>query len=475
MAGSFDLDRRGVLQLAGGLAAAGLVPSRVLAQTAPAGTALPARGEFIVRGGQILTMDAALGDLPAGDLHVRDGVIVAVSPNITAPAAQVIEGRDMIVMPGFVDTHWHLWSTSLRLVVRADDPNDGYFPTTLRTGRHFTPQDIYAGVRLGVAEGLLSGITTVHNWSHNTVSPAHADAEVQAMKDIGIRGRFSYGTVQGHPADKPMNLEDLERVHKSTPSDGMLHVGACLRTPGLPGQRGSIPVELFRTEFEAIRKMGLPMTIHCGPKNLIALMGKNDLLGPDMLLVHPQGMTPEELKMVADSKSPYSIAPVIEMSYSAVRNGQIQYFELEEMGVQLGLSIDASAATNADFFNVIRALMWSDWQRRGAPQKLKPKRLVELATIEGAKLLGIADRTGSLTPGKRADLITIRKNDINMAPVGEPYYAVLFQAQPSNVDTVMVDGRILVRGGKHTAVDVAKTIQDAAESARAINARARRP
>jgi 5-methylthioadenosine/S-adenosylhomocysteine deaminase len=477
MAHSYDFDRRNVLQLAGGLAAtaAGLGPSRLLAQTTPSsGTSLPPRGEFIVRGGHVLTMDASLGDFASGDVHVRDGVIVAVGPSITAPAAQVIDGRDMVVMPGFVDTHWHLWSTSLRLIVRADDPNDGYFPTTIRTGRHFTPQDIYAGVRLGVAEGLLSGITTVHNWSHNTVSPAHADAELQAMNDIGIRGRFSYGTVQGLPADKPMNLEDLERLRKATASDGMLHLGACLRTPGVAGQRGSIPVELFRTEFDAIRKMGLPMTIHCGPKNLIALMAKNDLLGPDMLLVHPQGMTPEELKMVADSKSPYSIAPVIEMSYSAVRNGQIQYFELEELGVQLGLSIDASAATNADFFNVMRALMWSDWQRRGAPQKLKPKRLVELATIEGAKLLGIADRTGSLTPGKRADLITIRTSDINMAPVGEPYYAVLFQAQPSNVDTVMVDGRILVRGGKHTAVDVAKTIQDAAESARAINARARR-
>jgi 5-methylthioadenosine/S-adenosylhomocysteine deaminase len=476
MARSFDFDRRGMLQLAGGLvAAAGLDWSRALAQTTSTGATLPARGEFIVRGGHVLTMDVSLGDLPAGDVHVRDGVIVAVGANIASPAAQVIDGRDMIVMPGFIDTHWHLWSTSLRLVVRADDPNDGYFPTTLRTGRHFTPQDIYAGVRLGVAEGLLSGITTVHNWSHNTVGPAHADAEIQALKDIGIRGRFSYGTVQGLPADKPMNLEDLERVRKTSASDGMLQIGACLRTPGVAGQRGSIPVELFRNEFDAIRKMGLPMTIHCGPKNLIALMGKNDLLGPDMLLVHPQGMTPEELKMVADSKSPYSIAPVIEMSYSAVRNGQIQYFELEEMGVQLGLSIDASAATNADFFNVMRALMWSDWQRRGAPQKLKPKRLVELATIEGAKLLGIADRTGSLTPGKRADLIMIRTNDINMAPVGEPYYAVLFQAQPSNVDTVMVDGRVLVRGGKHTAVDVAKTIQDAAESARAINARARRP
>ena len=151
-----------------------------------------------MRGGHVLTMDASLGDLAAGDVHVRDGAIVAVGTNIDAPAAQVIDGRDMIVMPGFVETHWHLWCTALRMIVRADDPHEGYFPTTIRVGRHFTPQDSYIGVRLGVAEGLLSGITTVHDWSHNTVSPQHADAELQALRDIGIRARFSYGTPQGH-------------------------------------------------------------------------------------------------------------------------------------------------------------------------------------------------------------------------------------------------------------------------------------
>jgi 5-methylthioadenosine/S-adenosylhomocysteine deaminase len=247
-----------------------------------------------------------------------------------------------------------------------------------------------------------------------------------------------------------------------------------LRTPGPAGARGSIPVELFGTEFTAVRKLGLQATIHCGPKNLIDLMGKNNLLGPDMLLVHPQGMMSNELKMIGDTKTPWSTAPVIEMSYSAVRNGIIQYSELTAMGVQLGLSIDASAATNADFFNVMRALMWSDWQRTGAPLRLKPTRLVELATIEGAKLLGLADKIGSLTPGKRADLILIRTTDINMAPVQDPYYAIVFQGQPSNVDTVVVDGRILVRGGKLTAVDVAKTVREAAESARGIDERARR-
>jgi cytosine/adenosine deaminase-related metal-dependent hydrolase len=472
--------RRGFFKFGAGLAAAAglLSGGRAAAQTGAspaAANGLPARGEIVVRGGRILSMDASIGDIAVGDVHVRDGAIVAVGANVAAPGAQVIDGRDMIVMPGFVDTHWHLWCTSLRMAIRADDPKEGYFPTTIRVGRHCKPEDSAIGVRLGVAEGLLSGITTVHDWSHNTVSPAHADAEIEALKAMGVRARFSYGTPQGFAADKTMDLADLARVQKQyASSDGMLGLGACLRSPGLPGARGSIPVEVFRTEFEAIRKLGLPMTIHCGPKGLIALMGQNNLLGPDMLLVHPQGMTAEELKMVGDTRSPWSTAPVIEMSYSAVRSGVTQYQELSDMGTQMGLSIDASAATNADFFNVMRALMWSDWERHGAPQRLKPKRLVELATIEGAKLLGLSDKVGSLTPGKRADLIMVRTHDLNMAPVGDPYYALVFQGQPSNVDTVVVDGRVLVRNGRHTALDVGKTVQEAAASARGIMERAAR-
>jgi 5-methylthioadenosine/S-adenosylhomocysteine deaminase len=122
----------------------------------------------------------------------------------------------------------------------------------------------------------------------------------------------------------------------------------------------------------------------------------------------------------------------------------------------------------------MRALMWSDWQRTGAPLRLKPRRLVELATIEGAKLLGLADKTGSLTPGKRADLIMIRTTDLNIVPVRDPYYAIVLQGRPSNVDTVLVDGRILVRGGKLTAINAAKLIREAAESARGIDERASR-
>lgn len=466
--------RRGLFRFGAGLLAAGAA-LRAEPATAQAPSGLPARGEVLLRGGQVLTMDGALGDLERGDVHVRDGAIVSVGTGVAAPGATVVDCSDMIVLPGFVDTHWHLWATALRMVIRADDPQEGYFPTTIRLGRHVTPQDADIGVRLGVAEGLLSGITTVHDWSHNTVTPEHADAEIGALRATGVRARFSYGTGQGLPLDRPMDLADLARVQRQYGSDdGMLGLGACLRSPGAAGARGAVPVDLFRTEFEGCRRLGLPMTIHCGPRGLVELMAQNGLLGPDMLLVHPQGMTPGELAAVGETRSPWSIAPVIEMSYSAVRNGIIQHEELSRLGVPLGLSIDASAATNADFFNVMRALMWSDWQRHGAPQRLKPKRLVELATIEGAKLMGLGERIGSLVPGKRADVIAVRKGDLNMAPVGDPYHALVFQGQPSNVDTVLVDGRILVRGGRHTALDAARLVREAADSARAIVDRSRR-
>lgn len=166
--------------MAAGTAAILARPSAAYAQPgAPASApALPPRGEFVVRDGHVLTMDPDLGDFPAADVHVRDGTIVAVGPNLSAAGAEILDGRGMIVAPGFVDTHWHLWTTSLRGIIRADDPKEGYFPLTIRLGPQFTPHNSYCAVRFGAAEGLLSGITTVHDWSHNTRSPEHADAEI---------------------------------------------------------------------------------------------------------------------------------------------------------------------------------------------------------------------------------------------------------------------------------------------------------
>jgi len=433
---------------------------------------LPRRDEFVLRGAHVLTMDATIGDVASGDVHVRDGVIVAVGIRLDAPVTAVdIDAHAMIVLPGFVDTHWHLWNSSLRAIVRGDDAEQGYFPVTLRVGPRFTPTDSYHSVRLGLTEGLASGITTVHNWSHNTRTPEHADAELRALESVGVRARFSYGWGQDHPLDQVMNLDDLARlcsVHP--PLTDLLTLGAAVRTP-ISNPRGAAPMEVVKAEFAAIRRLGLPITMHARP-GVVSVLHAHGLLGPDLQLVHPQGISAAERVLLAQSGTSMSCSPLIELLYAQATRGEIQYHELCECGVQQSLSVDSSAASaTADFFACMRALLMSHKQRFGSRIPLTPRRLLELATIDGARDLGLCGHTGSLTPGKRADIICVRTDDPNIAPVMDPAFALVYSAQPANVDTVIVDGRILIRHGRFLALDRAAVVREAFASVRALVAR----
>ncbi|SEB23524.1 amidohydrolase family protein [Variovorax sp. YR216] len=428
--------------------------------------------ELIIRGGYVLTMDPVLGDMPCADVLVRDGQIAWIGPDIEAKGAREVDARGMIVMPGFVDTHWHLWNSSLRALVRGDDAVRGYFPVTLGIGPLFTPEDSYRSVRLGLAEGIASGITTVNNWSHNTRSAAHADAEIRAMDDMGVRGRFSYGWGQESPLDRPMDLDDLARVQRNgLPESGLLTLGAAVRTP-VSNPRGVVPIEVVAAEIDGIRRLGLPVTMHARP-GVVSVLDQHGLLGRDLQLVHPQGISADECVRLAESGTSMTCSPVIEVHYAQATRGEIQFQELLDAKVQQSLSVDSSAASaNADFFSCMRALLWSHKQRFGANVALSPKRLLELATIDGARDLGIADRVGSLVTGKRADIILVRTGDPNMAPVVDPAYSLVYSAQPANVDTVMVDGRILRRHGRFIACDHEQIVHEARESVRGLASRA---
>src|SRR5215470_7707456 len=472
-----ELDRRTVLSQATAVGAAALLSGRAAAQSAASGQAasLPARQEFVVRGAHVLTMDAALGELPAGDVHVRDGAIVAVAAAVAAPGAEVIDGRGLICMPGFVDTHWHLWTSLLRPIVRADDARYGYFPVTARLGPHYTPQDTYRSVRLGLTQALSAGITTVHNWAHNVRSPAHADAELAAMRDSGMRGRFSYGTPQGLPNDEPMDLADLARLKREWPDrDGMLTLGICSRNVGKDPNplRGNVTMDMVKKEWGAARDLGLPITLHTSGPSPVRLLEGTELLGPDVQLVHPLLTTADERAILATRGVSYSMAPLGE-SRRPASAGVIQLGELMEAGVKISMSIDHTTTLNCDCFACMRTLYNLHQHRIGERIKLTSRRLVELATIDGARDLGIADKAGSLTPGKRADLILVRTTDVNLTPVGDPYEALVSLAQPVNVDTVVVDGRVLRQGGRFTALDHARVVREARAAAMALRDKAK--
>jgi 5-methylthioadenosine/S-adenosylhomocysteine deaminase len=427
----------------------------------------------------VLTMDAALGDLATGDVHVRDGAIVAVAPRIEAAGVEVLEGRGMICMPGIVDTHWHLWTSLMRPFVRADVAALGYFPVSNRLGMLMMPDDSYRSVALGVSEALSAGVTTVHNWAHNVRSPEHADAELSAMRDAGIRGRFAYGPAQGMADDQPMDHAGLARVKRDwMPGDGMLTLGICSRNVGAMSiggaTRGVLTIEQTKRDWGGARALGVPITLHTSGPSPIKLLEEAGLLGPDVQLVHPLLTTPEERAILKARGVSYATAPTGEARRPA-SVGVIQLGELLEAGIKVSLSTDHTTNYNCDPFVAMRVLFALHQNRLGDKPPLTVKRLVQLATLDGAVDLGIADKTGSLTPGKRADIILVRTTDTNMAPVGDPYEALVSLAQPANVDTVVVDGRILRRAGKFTALDHAKVVRDAQEAAAGLRAKANWP
>jgi 5-methylthioadenosine/S-adenosylhomocysteine deaminase len=419
-------------------------------------------------------MDETIGDLPGGDVHVRDGTIIAVAANVDAPGAQVIEGKGTICMPGFVDTHLHHWTSVLRPLMRQDDPKLTYFPVTATCGVVYTTEDSYRSVRLSLAQSLAAGITTTQNWAHNVRSPAHADAEMGAMRDTGIRGRFAYGNPALHPNDKTIDLADLARAKRDwVGRDGMLTLGINSRSVDNfnAATRGGINAEMAKKEWGAARDLGLPITMHTSGVGAIKTLNEAGLLGPDVQLVHPLGTNEEDRAALAKAGVSYSTSPTGE----AGRAADIQFVEMIEAGVRMSLSVDHTTTYDCNFFESMRALHVVNLHRFGNKNKTTMKRLVQLATIDGARDLGFGDKTGSLTPGKRADLILIRTTDGNLAPIGDPYDALVQLAQPSNVDMVVVDGRILRRNSQFTALDQEKVIREAADAAAGLKARAKWP
>lgn len=471
-----QLSRRGFLGATGALGVAGLgwnvdrhdtpVRDRLRRHSAER---LNRAGEFVVRGAAVLTMDAALGDLPTGDVHVRDGAIVDVGPDLRPAGVAQLDAEGMIAMPGIVETHWHLWTSIARGLSGAETERT-YVPLIQSLGPAYEPGDIYHAVRLGLAEGIASGITTVHDWSHNLRGPEWADAGVQAHADTGTRARFSYGGPQGQVQDAAIDVADVERVQRewiASGRAGLVTLGLAARGPdaSAPGA--------YRAEWEAARALGIPITMHALPRrptDVVQVLGAEGLLGPDVQLVHGIYATAADRDLMASTGTTLSVSPASELLFGW---GAPQIVEMLDAGVGLSLSIDNTMLVgHADPFTGMRLALSLAAVRLGAELAFSPRRVLELATIDGARDLGLDDRIGSLTPGRRADLILIRAGDVNTATSLDPVSTVVRSAQPSNVDSVMVDGRILKLGGELVSLDAEQIAADAAASLAAVRERA---
>ena len=457
----------------GSVAALGALGLPGCASLAGAG-GLPGRGEIVIRNAYVMTMDAKLGDLSDADVHVRDGAIAAVGRNIEAAGALAIDGRGMIVLPGLVETHWHMWNTLLRSM-SGDKREHGYFPTALNLGKAYLPSDMYQGTRLAAAEALNGGITFVHDWCHNIRSPQYAEEDLRALRESGIRARFSYGAAQGHPADQTIDLADLDRLWRSWAAysnGGLLSLGLAWRGVST-GATGGVSAAAYRQDFDAARRLGLPISVHANNRkgsDAIALLAREKFLGRDVQVIHATWVSSEEIRALADNGCPVSLSPYTELR---IGFGFPPTSEFLAAGIPVGLSVDTTALSgSADMFAIMKAIQNIENGRALNEFKLPARRVLELATIEGARSMGMGERIGSLAPGKRADLIMVNTRDVNLAVFSDPAHLLVEAAQPSNVDTVLVDGRILKRGGRLTVIDTRSIASDASAALAAVRKRA---
>jgi 5-methylthioadenosine/S-adenosylhomocysteine deaminase len=437
---------------------------------------LPKRGAFVIKDAYVMTMDAALGDLAHADVHVADGAIVAVGTGLSPPNAETIDGRGMIVLPGFVETHWHMWNSLLRSMA-GDSSDAGYFPTVAALGKSFVPGDMYQGTRLAAAEAIFSGITTVHDWCHNMRGRDYAEADLRALGETGIRGRFSLGAAQGHSPAETCDIVCFEALHrdwKSYANGGLLTLGLGWRGRG--GTKAPIGSDIYLKEFATARRLGLPISVHASSSRAgigqIAAIAAEVELGPDVQVIHANFATDDEIEMLADAGASVSLSPYSELR---IGYGMLQTGKFLDAGVATGLSVDTTVLSgNADMFAIMKIVQNAENGASEDEFKLNPRRIIELATIEGARCMGLADQIGSLTPGKRADLIMVTTDAINMGPFTDPAHLIVEAAQPANVDTVMIDGRILKQGGRLTSLDPRAIVAEAASALAAVRGRAGR-
>jgi cytosine/adenosine deaminase-related metal-dependent hydrolase len=426
---------------------------------------LPARGEFVIKGAYVITIDDKLGEIENGSVHVRDGAIVAVGRDLRTTGAKAIDGRGMIVLPGLVDTHWHMWHTICRNFA-GDTRETGFFPTITRFATHMQPLDMYNTARLAAAEAINSGITTVHDWCHNNRSREHPEGELRALAETGIRAQFSLGQMIDQPDDTLMPLDIVGEIHddwKMYAAEGLITLGMAWR--GM-FRNSWAPDKIWQEEFAFARDRKLPLTVHIGTLKSrtghVEAHYENKLLGPDINVVHACSASPDEIKMIADTGSTMSI---LEQSELRGGWGMPLLSEFLDAGVPTALGVDSVAIVgNCNLFNLLKIAAGVENVKSLTEFKYTARRMLKLGTLDAAKVLGVDDRIGSLTPGKRADIVMVSTDALNMAPYTDPANMLIESTMPENVDTVVVDGRILKQGGKLAAIETGEVIRAAQSS-----------
>ncbi|HEX7100630.1 MAG TPA: amidohydrolase family protein [Acidimicrobiia bacterium] len=402
----------------------------------------------LVRGGCVLTLDAKVGNHRQADILVEDGVITEIGPNLRARNVDVVDAADCIVMPGFVDTHRHLWESLFRRHDGLGDPS--------RLGPHYSSDDVYAATLVGLLGALEAGITTVVDWAE--VPTEHLDAALQAHADAGVRSILVHALPTWADEDWAAAAKNLaERPPLPyTRFDAAPPSGA-----GDPGRAAD--------EWAVCRSLGLRIHAHIGAtrseQGTAAALGSARLLRDDVTLVHCSSLDDSDFDAIASASVGVAIAPAAEM---AMGHEPPPMQRILDRGIRPGLATATERLAPGDLFAAMRAAIsvqhatYFDLKlagKGGLPNLLTTREVIRYATIDGARVVGLDALTGTLSPGKQADIVVLRADRPNIAPVNDPIGAVVWGMDTSNIDWVIVGGEIRVREGRlETDIDRVRTL-----------------
>jgi cytosine/adenosine deaminase-related metal-dependent hydrolase len=437
----------------------------MLASTAIAGIARPAvaqRGPVrtLLKGGVVLSYDPAVGDFERADVLIEDKKIAAVRPDISADAA-VIDASQMIVLPGFIDTHHHFYQSALRNVLPNGVLADYFRDISGAATNHYRPEDAYIGNLIGALRSLDAGITTITDLSQVSNTPEHSDALIKGLTEAGIRAIYAYSRGSGSLARWPGDVERLQKQYFSS-TDQLVTL--------------ALGTAVNKEQWLLARRFGLRIFTHVvggnrglGPEDVIKL-GDEGLMGPDNVYIHFTGATNDQMRRVKETGGWLSIACPIEM---AMRHGMPPIQQALDAGIRPSLSSDVETTMAADMFTQMRAVFTLQRARlnersikgeKELPPLLNAREVIEFATLQGARADGMEAKIGTLTPGKEADIVMLRTDLTNTLPFNSAYGAIVTAMDTSNVDTVIVAGKVAKRAGRLVGVDLDRVARDAAAS-----------
>ena len=429
---------------------------------------------LLIKNGTLLTMDPQIGDVTGGDVLIENERIEAVGPNLDSPTGtQIIDAEGMIVMPGLVNAHQHTWQTGIRGITGDWTLFDygQHMHAGLATG--FKPEDIYLANLVGALNQLNGGVTTLFDWCHNNPTPDHTDRAIDALTETGIRALFGHGTPKprlgkgGVPTQDYLHPEDeVKRLRRGRlgDDDALVTMAMCIRGPDLASY------EATAHDVRLARTYGLIASFHIGGRlafnrktsDGVFRLGKDGLLGPHINAVHANKLSDDELRVLADAGASFTVTPEVEMQMG---HGLPITGRVLVLGARPTIGIDVESNISGELLWAARFALQvqrgldnvsvNETGKEVSAIAIPARQALEWVTIDGARALNMADKIGSLTPGKQADVILIRREDLNLFPSHDPLETVLFQSHSANVDTVLVAGKPLKRAGKLLYPDLA--------------------